>query len=169
MGGYDAKRGRAEQCVVRHNTFFENDTRRDGNGELYLHHYTSENTITHNIFVTGKQSLLIGNPVTNGSSNVIDYNLYFASAGEADSSWQWQKVEYTGLTAYRTASGNDAHSLFADPKFFDALVFDFHLTMTSPAINAGDVGFLPQMGEVDAYGQSRLQGGRVDLGAGEFQ
>lgn len=169
MGGYDAKRGRTEQCVVRHNTFFENDTRRDGNGELYLQFYTSANSITHNVFVAGKQSQIIGNPVAIGSGNVVDYNLYFAPVDEADCTWQWNKVEYAGLTAYRSASGNDAHSLFGDAKFVNPSTFDFHLGGSSPAINAGEMAFLPQDGELDGYGQPRLQGGRVDLGASEFQ
>jgi Right handed beta helix region len=165
MGGYDAERGRAEHCFVHHNTFFENDTRRDGNGELSFYHYVNNNMITHNLFVAGRQSLLLGNPTTNGSANVLDFNLYFAPDGATDSTWQWQKMETIGFTNYQQAAGQDAHSLFANPLFVNALALDFHLTDSSPAIDAGDVTFLPETGETDFDGNARVSGVRVDLGA----
>ena len=167
MGGYDAQQGSAEQCYVHHNTFFENDTRRDGNGELALYHYVIGNTITHNVFVAGRQSLLVSNPTTNGSGNTLDYNLYFAPAGADESSWQWQKAVSSGLASYRQATGNDAYSLFGDPGFINALEFDFHLMDRSPAIDAGDPSFAPATGEFDFDGANREIGAAVDLGAYE--
>jgi hypothetical protein len=167
MGGYDAERGRAEQCFVHHNTFFENDTRRDGNGELSFYHYVNSNTITHNLFIAARQSLLIGNTTTNSSGNVLDYNLYFAPDGASDSTWQWRNVEATGFTNYQQATGQDAHSLFANPLFVNALAPDFHLTDSSPAIDAGDVTFQPETGETDFDGNARVSGLRADLGAFE--
>jgi Right handed beta helix region len=167
MGGYDAERGSAENCFVHHNTFFENDTKRDGNGELSFSQYVRNNTITHNMFVAGRQSLLIGNPSTNLSANVLDYNLYFAPAGAGGSAWQWQKVETIGFTSYQQATGQDSHSLFADPLFVDLLTLDFHLTDNSPAVNAGDAAFQAETGETDFDGEIRINGARVDIGADE--
>jgi hypothetical protein len=167
MGGYDAERGSAEDCFVAHNTFFENDTRRDGNGELSLNHYVRNNTITHNLFVTGRQSLLLGNPTTNGSGNVLDYNLYFAPDGSSDSVWQWQKANQKGFATYQQATGQDAHSIFANPLFADPLTADFHLVENSPAIDAGDPLFQAGTGETDVDGEARIKGIRADLGADE--
>lgn len=167
LGGYDAQRGRTEHCFIHHNTFFENDTRRDGNGELHLEQSVTDNVITHNIFVAGRQSLLIGNLTTTNSGNRLDYNLYFAPAAESDSEWQWLNVAYSGLAAYRTATGNDAHSLFADPLLLDPRRGNLHLTLGSSAIDAGDPAFTPSNNETDLDDQPRVNGARVDIGADE--
>jgi hypothetical protein len=167
LGGYDEQRGSTTDCFIHHNTFFENDTRRDGNGELYLEHFVTNNTITHNLFAPGRQSLLIGNAVTTNSGNLLDYNLYFAPAGEADSDWQWKNVTSTGFAAYQNATGNDTHSLFGDPLFLNRRKSDFHLAPNSPAIDAGDASFTPANGETDLDGTPRINGLRVDIGADE--
>jgi hypothetical protein len=44
---------------------------------------------------------------------------------------------------------------------------DYHLLMSSPCINAGDPDF-DDPNQTDIDGQQRLQGGRVDMGADEF-
>ncbi len=168
LGGYDEQRGSTTGCFIHHNTFFENDTRRDGNGELFLEHFVTNNIITHNLFIAGRQSQLIGNAATTNSGNVLDYNLYYAPAGEADSDWQWKNVTAAGFTAYRNATGNDAHSLFADPLFLDRRKSDSHLTAGSPAIDAGDADFIPANGETDVDGTPRVSGARVDIGADEL-
>ena len=167
LGGYDAQRGSTTDCFIHHNTFFENDTRRDGNGELYLEHFVTGNTITHNIFAAGRQNLLIGNAATTNSGNTLDYNLYFTRSSAEESDWQWLNVTHTGFAAYRTATGNDAHSLFADPLFVNALEFDFHLGAGSPAVDAGDAAFTAGSGETDLDGGARIGGVRPDIGSDE--
>lgn len=166
MGGYDTNRGSTENCVVVNNTFFENDSNQDGNGELWLQFDVRDNVIQNNIFVANAQSWLITNPYTQNQNNVVDYNLYFAPAGHADSEWQWQNVMYQGFAAYQSGTGNDAHSLFADPLFIDTAVPDLHLTASSPAIDAG--ANLTEAGDVDFAGRPRIQNGTIDLGAYEF-
>lgn len=167
LGGYDDQRGSTEDCFIHHNTFFENDTRRDGNGEVCLQHFVTSNAITHNVFTAGRQSLLIGNATLTNSGNALDYNLYFARAGTDGSDWQWLSATHTSFAAYRTATGNDAHSLFADPLFLNVRKLDFHLAGGSPAIDAGDSGFIPASGETDLDGSSRIRGSVVDIGADE--
>jgi hypothetical protein len=168
MGGYDELRGRAENCFIHHNTFSGNDRRKDGNGEVAFFHYVSGNTITHNIFAAGQQGLLMGNPTLTNSSNVLDYNLYFAPAGVAESEWQWLKMSVTGFDAYRSATGNDTHSIFADPMFVDTAAFDLRLAAGSPAVDAGDSAFVPGDGETDFDGEPRVKGARTDIGADEL-
>lgn len=168
MGGYDAQRGSCENCTITNNTFFQNDTKRDGNGEIAFQHFVTGNTITQNIFAAGKQSLLVGNPATTNSGNAFDYNLYFAPDGVADSQWQWKNSTRTGFADWQGFAQQDAHSLFADAKFVNALTPDLHLQSVSPAIDAGDPAFAPAIGETDIDGQPRLNGARVDAGADEF-
>lgn len=52
-----------------------------------------------------------------------------------------------------------------DPRFADAKSFDFRLRPDSPAIDAGIADRAPDM---DFEGRRRPQGGRVDIGAWEF-
>ena len=166
MGGYDRQRGSAFQNVIVNNTFFQNDTLQDGNGELLLQYDVHDNVIENNIFYANDQSLLISNPFSRNQDNRVDYNLYFAPAGAAESEWQWQKQTHQGFDAYRAATGNDGHSLFGDPRFVDVAAPDLHLQADSPAIEAGD-GSAP-VGDVDLDGNPRVQNGAVDLGALEF-
>ena len=163
MGGYDNQRGSTENCVIVNNTFFHNDSQQDGNGELYIQFDTAVNIIKNNIFAANEQSLFISNAYTQNSGNVVDYNLYFAPAGENGSEWQWKDVYYQGFEAYRTATGNDTHALFADPSFESTAVPDLHLQPSSPAIDNGET--LAEAGNVDFDGRFRIQNNIIDIGA----
>ena len=163
MGGYDEDRGSTEHCVVINNTFFHNDQSRDGNGELMLQYQVLNNRIEDNIFYAHDQAILISNQFTENSGNVVDYNLYFAPLGAEACTWQWRGTTYDGFSAYRQATGNDAHSLFADPRLVDGV----RLQPDSPAIDAGQT--LSVTGTVDYDGEPRVQGDAVDIGSDEFQ
>ncbi len=168
VGGYDTTVGYARNCVFTNNTLYQNDTSNSGSGELLLQFKVTNCTFKNNIFVAGAQNYLIINPFTQNSGNVFDYNVFYAPGGAASSAWQWKNVAKTGFTAYRNFSGNDAHSLFADPQFVNAALPDFHLKSTSPALNAGDPAFAAGAGETDFGGNPRLVGGRVEAGAFEY-
>ena len=115
----------------------------------------------------------IGNTFTQNSNNVVDWNLYFAPApGSATNTiWQWKKTKYTGFAAWKSGTGNDAHSSFADPLFINATNLNFHIATNSPAVNAGDPAFqsltnMPNETDIDL--QPRIAGGRTDIGADEL-
>lgn len=165
LGGYDRRRGATRNCPVENNTLFENDTRRDGNGEIYLQFDVRGCTFRHNLLQANGQGLLIGNPYTENSGNDLDYQLYHAPNGSRE--WQWKTDYYTGFQAYRNASNQDGHSLFAGPQFSDTSVHDFRLAPGSPGLEQGLPGFLPGPGDEDLIGSPRLSGMRVDLGAFE--
>ncbi len=168
MGGYDTMRGSTENCIIINNTLFNNDIQEDGNGEIMIQFDTRNNVIKNNIIhANNSQSLLMSNAYTQNIGNVVEYNLYFAPAGVNDSEWQWKNVIYQGFAAYKAGSGNDARSIFADPKFVNPASFDLHLQATSPAINAGEN--LSGVGASDIDGETRIQGNAIDLGADERQ
>jgi len=168
LGGYDAMRGATINCSVTNNTFYQNDTMRTGSGEVMLQFYLTNNTIEQNIFVAGTQNVFVSNPATSNAGTVFDYNCYFSRGGAEDSGWQWKNADVTGFDAWKTASAQDTHSIFADPLFVKATRADFHLTAGSPAVNAGDPAFAAAAGETDIDGEQRVMGARVDIGADEL-
>ncbi|ABK18553.1 Parallel beta-helix repeat [Syntrophobacter fumaroxidans MPOB] len=167
MGGYDTRRGSAEHCTVVNNTLFRNDRLQWGNGELCLQYKTRNNVIENNIFHANAQSVLISNAFSDNSGNVVDYNVFYAPDGPAESVWQWKKVDYTGFAAYRTATGNDLHSRFVNPRLVGTSLPDLHLRATSPAVDAGRN--LAVAGTKDIDGQPRIHNHSIDIGADEVQ
>jgi hypothetical protein len=55
-----------------------------------------------------------------------------------------------------------------DPVFVDYENGDLHLQDNSPCINAGDPDYIPEPGETELDGKPRVIGGRIDMGAYEF-
>jgi hypothetical protein len=63
------------------------------------------------------------------------------------------------------ATGN----IDVDPCFVESAAGDYYLLTTSPCINTGDPNYVAEPNETDLDGQPRVIGGRVDMGAYEFQ
>ncbi len=123
-----------------------NNTIYNNNIGFYIRPYTSAS-------VVWKNNILSGN--TQNISNTLswpvgtmDYNLYF------------------GGTA-----GADAHKVTTNPLFTNTSSIPPNLSLqaTSPAKNAGDTAFTAATGETDFLGNTRVFGGRVDMGAYEIQ
>lgn len=167
LGGYDALRGSTEDCRILNNTLFENDARRDGNGEIHLQYDVRSCVFRNNLLRANGQGLLLGNPWVRNSGNALDRQLFFAPGGAQE--WQWKKVHHPSLAAYRSASGNEASSLLADPRFRDAAAHDFRLAGDSPGRDAADPAFVPAPGETDLAGLARVGEGRLDHGAFEYR
>ncbi|MBB3127216.1 hypothetical protein FHS19_001870 [Paenibacillus rhizosphaerae] len=165
MGGYDTLRGSTVGCRIVNNTLYKNDTLGDGSGQLYVQYDTQNNVIRNNIFVASSTDVLIYNEYTKNSGNVVDYNLYFAPGGSSDATWTWKNKEYTGYAAYKKGTGNDAHSVFADPLLVNPAAGDLHLKTGSPAMDKGLTD--SDIGSLDIDGQPRAQGGGVNIGADE--
>ena len=165
FGGYAASVGRVRDSRFTGNTCYHNDTLGAGFGELWIQ-YAENNVVENNLFYATAQNLLLQSDAGN-TGNTIDYNLWFADAGAAAARFVWNGTEYAGFAAYRAATGQDAHSLFADPGLANPGGGDFHLSGSSPAIDAGDPAFVADPGETDLDGGARVLGPRVDIGADE--
>ena len=75
---------------------------------------------------------------------------------------------YSCLDDALSAADDKGNNIIAsDPGFVDALHGDFHLLADSPCINAGTNDLA--VGETDFYGDTRIVGGTVDMGASEYQ
>lgn len=165
MGGYDTRRGRTENCRAENNTFFENDALRHGNGEIHLQFDVRDTVLRHNIVVANAQGLVVGNPYVENTSVSFDHNVVHAPGTPR---WQWRKTNYSGWSAWRAGTGQDASSVFADPRLLDPANGRFGLRPKSPAIDAGDPAFAPPSDATDHAGRPRVVGERVDAGALEF-
>jgi len=73
---------------------------------------------------------------SSGPSLVSDSNLLW-NTDPAVPPVKWNGVVYSTLAAYTNASGQDAHSVSADPRFTDRADDDYHLLAGSPAIDSG--------------------------------
>ena len=166
IGGFDAGRGGTDHCTIVNNTLFGDDTKQTQSGELQIQFHATNNLFANNI-AYAEEPLIINNFTTSTANPaVVDYNLYHSPVGVGKSVWQWDGVSYQGYAKYRAATGLDAHSPFADPRFVSTgTPPDFRLMLGSPAEGAGtDLG-AAMLGRVDFAGNPRVSGGKVDIGA----
>src|SRR5260370_15028200 len=100
----------------------------------------------------------------------LDHNLYFATVGAASSSWDWQGKFITGYSNYQAASGQDAHSPFADPQFDNIATLPPNLAVssTSPAVNEGTNLGSTVVGILDFAGSPRVNASR-QINAGAYE
>jgi cysteine-rich repeat protein len=163
FGGFDASVGRVSFCDFLNNTVYQNDTLGEGFGDLWIQ-WAEANVVRNNLF-SGLRSVVLFSGVGN-LANDLDYNLWRTEAGTP--TFVWQGLDFQGLPALRSGTGQELHGVTVDPQFVGAGAEDFHLRAESPARDAGDPGFLPALGELDIDGAPRLVGSRVDLGADEI-
>jgi hypothetical protein len=163
FGGFDQTVGRTKNCSFINNTVYRNDTLNTGNGQLWIQ-WASSNLVTNNIFYAAANNVLIGSGGGGNVGNVLDHNLYFATSGANNAEFDWNSAAYSSFAAYRKGTGEDAHSIFADPHFVNAGALDFHLASTSPAIDAGS-STAGQFAPADFDGVAR--GSPPDVGAYE--
>jgi hypothetical protein len=167
IGGYAAGRGGTDHCTVVGNSLYENDTKNTGSGEFQIQFNATNNVFENNVLYAGAQGLLV-NDFTTSTPNpaVLDYNLYFSSAGDANSVWNWQRQRYRGYAAYLAGTGNDGHSPpFADPQFLGPPA-RLDTANTSPAREAGINLGGKVVGARDFAGNRRVVG-TIDIGAYE--
>ena len=171
IGGYASKVGGTDHCTIVNNTLWDDGTHSGGVGELQIQYHATNNTIENNIMYASTTGYLIYD-FTSSTSNpaVLDYNLYYTTSGAASSLWDWQGKSITGFTAYKTASGMDAHSPFADPQFVNLSSTPPNLDVlsSSPATNAGTNLGSSVVGLLDYAGNTRVNAnGQINIGAYE--
>ncbi|WP_367872908.1 right-handed parallel beta-helix repeat-containing protein [Luteolibacter sp. Populi] len=177
IGGSGTNNGGVTTSSFTHNTLYENDTVEQGGGQFSIQNYVSGVTIRHNLMVATAafaQFILKGNTTGSLPTGAIDWNLYKTAAG-SDIEFIWNNAAKSTFATWQTASG-DAHSTLitaplalvnAAPTLASPAT-EYALTASSPAKDAGNAGFTPAVGEKDYFGQSRVAGGRVDIGADEY-
>lgn len=160
------ERGSTVNCKIINNTLYHNNSLNDGSGEILLQYDTKNNMITNNIVFANSSNVFIYNEQKKNSGNVVDYNLYYAPGDVSKASWIWKKQEYIGFSNYKARTGNDSHSVFADPGFVNQASHNFHLRAASAAIDGGkSYSFILKTLDID--GQARQRGASVNIGADE--
>jgi parallel beta-helix repeat protein len=93
-----------------------------------------------------------------------DYNIFWNSTSQP--AVKYVATPYSSVAVYSAVSGQDSHTLQADPRFMNPLLGDFHLKSDSPAIDNADSG-VPNWPATDAHGHVRTDiASVVDAGAG---
>ena len=168
IGGYANNVGGTSNAVIVNNTLFGNGTAANSEGEFQIQFHASGNMFANNIVqANNNQNLLLYSfPATPPKPAALDHNLYDAAGGTNGSVWEWVGKTYSSFAKYRTATGNDVGSLFANPMFVAVGKFDFQLTEASHAIGAGRILPLSAIGLFDFAGNPRTSmAGKIDQGA----
>jgi len=182
IGGSDsAANGGLSSSSFTHNTLYQNDTVGYGGGQFSVQNYVSGTTIQRNLMASTAsfvQFILNDSTTSSFAAGAIDWNLYrknnsasyeFILNGVAQSTFAgWQSVAGDPHSTLKTT----ALGLVAASPTASSPASDFALTTTSPAKDTGDsaaLPFTPATGETDYFGQARVYGSRVDIGADEFQ
>jgi nitrous oxidase accessory protein NosD len=167
IGGYEAGVGGSDHVTIVGNTLFRNDQANTGEGEFQVQYHASDNTFANNIVYAGAAGLLVYAYTGDTPTPVaLDHNLFYSDAGTGGSSWVWLGTEYASFANYRSASAQDAHSLFQAPQFGDTATPDLRPLTGSPAIDAGSSAGL-DVGATDFAGAVRVSGAAIDIGAYE--
>lgn len=156
---------------VLNNTIFQNGT----NWERNFGIGNANNVdVYNNIFGDSDRYAIryLGAPYTNIN---IDYNLYWSyvshhpetpTVAAAAAKFEYGGTNYTGFAAYKTATGQDQHSLFLRPDFEKSMLGNFQLASGSAGVNAGS-SLAGQYAALALDGTARPQGSAPDMGAYE--
>ncbi|HHG86159.1 MAG TPA: T9SS type A sorting domain-containing protein, partial [Bacteroidetes bacterium] len=170
LGGFDYPNGSGAvvNAIVRNNTFYSNNFGNTGVGELYLT-YCDNCLLQNNIFYPSAQNtLVVGENVP--QTLTMRYNLTFSAGGSSGLNYDWNGTTISGFIAFQMATAQEANSLFADPLFVAASITnpDFHISSSSPVVDAGDPNTIVSILETDLDGLARVEGSYIDIGADEY-
>jgi len=170
MGGFDypSSTGKVIDCLIRNNTFFQNNFKGDFTGEVYLS-YSENCVVVNNIFYASSQNVF-GYVESSQPNLVFDYNVVYCQSGANSLEYDWNGNFYANFAAFKAGTGLDANSLFVNPLLVsdNLATVDLHLQSTSPAVDAGSSTYPLAVGETDMDSQNRLEGSAVDIGADEY-
>jgi hypothetical protein len=164
-GGYDfpANSGKVVSCAINSNTLYLNENSASFQGEIVVNYCEGLDVSNNLLYYPQPNPVFVR--IEPGSTNLhFDYNIYYSTGAfefySANTSASFQ--------SWQSATGLDSNSLFIDPLLVNPTALNFHLQSTSPALDAGDPFYTAASGESDMDTATRVQNGRVDIGADEY-
>jgi hypothetical protein len=169
LGGYIGYTGGGTRnCYVVNNTTFFNSRdlgyAGEVEGELRITADCHDNVIKNNILVASPdRAVFINKQSTDGSGNVVDFNLYYCTA---PGTWRWNDVPYSDFAKWQAACQGDASAISgADPRLVNTTKPDLHLLPGSPALRAGTMLSGDILGKTDIDGDPISGSSKIDIGA----
>ena len=186
VGGY-AKTGTggSTNVTIVNNSLYDNDTQKTGSGEFQIQYRATGIVFENNIVYAGAQGLFI-HGFTTGSSVTSNYNDFYTTS--STTTFELNNKSYSSFASYRSATGQDANSVFANPDYLTVPTCtstvesgpptpittcsptpNFDIPTTSPAENTGNVSLgSADFGTVDFNGNPRVNAnGQINMGAFE--
>lgn len=171
VGGYTTSTtGIVNNSTINNNTFYHNG-QNDGSaqGQIAISKTSNCQFFNNIIYSDSDANLLLFIDNITPVDFTMDYNDFYTTSGaiaNAKVSDHWNTESYA---AYKSSTGNDVNSIFANPLLVNTstLPFDIHLQSASPCINAGNPSYTPASTEKDFYGDNRVNG-IMDIGAVEY-
>jgi len=179
-------------CTINNNVASGCNTMNYGGGGIYNAGGSSiiKNSVISNNLISSSSCAIKGGGIYNDSDMLIEnstiignlmsspantygggiYDAYTQKLHITNSIiWANQSSQIYGLSAavrYSNIEGGYAgiENINRDPLFAD----DYHISLDSPCINAGDPNYSPDSNETDIDGNPRIVGIRIDMGADEF-
>jgi hypothetical protein len=186
VGGYAKKgTGGSTDITIVNNSLYDDDTRKTGSGEFQIQYRATGIVFENNVVFAGPQGLFI-NGFVPGSGVTADYNDYFTDSSKK--TFKLNGKTYASFDAYQTATGQDEHSVFANPHYITRTTCtstvesgpptpltrcsptpDFDIPVESPAENTGNAALgTADFGAVDFNGNPRVNAnGQINIGAFE--
>ncbi|HTA82235.1 MAG TPA: choice-of-anchor Q domain-containing protein [Bacteroidia bacterium] len=171
IGGYTtATTGQVLNCMIRNNTFFENNYANDGTGEIDMTKATNC-VFKNNIFYTNSQNTLLDiETISPQTNNTFSYNCWYTPNNDSTNiSVQWDNNSYSTFNSYRVGESQEKGSQYNNPLVISATLPTPNLSLTggSPCYDKGDPATVISSGETDFAGNPRIIAGRIDQGAYE--
>jgi hypothetical protein len=174
IGGYSSRVGGSDHIVIVNNSLWNDGTHgSSGLGEFQIQWYATNNTVENNIFddyTLSSKYLVYDYTSSEPNPAVLDYNVEYDTAGATGALYDWQGKTTTGFSGYKTASGQEVHSQFADPLYVNITTqpYSFDLSSGSPATNTGSNLGVNNVGVLDYAGNARVNtSGQINIGAYE--
>ncbi|OSY87832.1 hypothetical protein WH52_10440 [Tenacibaculum holothuriorum] len=167
LGGYNASTGgKVTNSKVINNTFYQNNTKGDGTGEILFSQFENSE-ISNNIFFLSNHNYLMSNS-RNQPNLTFRYNLVFNPNGSNKINAYWNKKDLTGFSTILNQTPLQSSNFHKNPNFCNPSQYQFCLQNNSPAIDSGNPNYQPDANETDIDNQARLYNNVIDCGADEF-
>jgi hypothetical protein len=186
VGGYaKSGTGGSTGVTIVNNSLYDNDTQKTGSGEFQIQYRATGIVFENNIVYAGAQGLFIHGFVA-GSGVTANYNDYYTTS--STTTFELNNKSYATFAAYKTATSQDANSVFANPDYITAPTCtstkesgpptpltscsptpNFDISASSPGENTGNAALgSTDFGTVDFNGNPRLNAnGQINMGAFE--